>query len=55
VFYFRPGHETYPIYHDPRVLLVLTNAARYLAPASQPVLDDTSPHVPADWFRQGSA
>jgi len=26
IFYFRPGHETYPIYHDPDVQLVLTNA-----------------------------
>lgn len=31
VFYFRPGHETYPIYKDPNVLRVLLNAVRYLA------------------------
>ena len=55
VFYFRPGHETYPIYHDPRILRVLTNAARYLAPAAPPIRDDTSPHVPPDWFRQTGA
>lgn len=30
VFYFRPGHETYPIYEDNHVLGVLENATRYL-------------------------
>lgn len=32
VFYFRPGHETFPIYHDANVLRVLTNAVRWAAP-----------------------
>ena len=32
VFYFQPGHETYPIYHDPNVLTALLNAVRYLRP-----------------------
>lgn len=27
VFYFRPGHETYPIMHNPTVVKILTNAA----------------------------
>ncbi len=29
VFYFRPGHEVYPIYHNPQIIRVLTNAARW--------------------------
>jgi trehalose utilization protein len=29
VFYFRPGHETYPIYHHPAVRQVLRNAVRW--------------------------
>ncbi len=29
VFYFRPGHETYPTYHDANVQLVLRNAVRW--------------------------
>ena len=29
VFYFRPGHETYPTYHDANVQRVLCNAARW--------------------------
>ena len=32
VFYFRPGHETYPIYYQPEVLRVITNAVRWAAP-----------------------
>jgi trehalose utilization protein len=31
VFYFRPGHETHPTYHDPTVRLVIANAARWAA------------------------
>ena len=29
VFYFRPGHETYPIYHHPEILRVIENACRW--------------------------
>ena len=32
VFYFQPGHESYPIYHEAPVQRILTNAVRYLAP-----------------------
>lgn len=32
IFYFGPGHETYPIYRDGQVLRVLTNAARWARP-----------------------
>jgi trehalose utilization protein len=31
VFYFRPGHETHPTYHDANVLRVITNAVRWAA------------------------
>ncbi len=31
VFYFRPGHETYPIYYQAEVQQVLRNAVRWLA------------------------
>jgi trehalose utilization protein len=36
VFYFRPGHETYPIYYQPEVLRVITNAVRWAAPVDGP-------------------
>ena len=29
VFYFQPGHETYPTYHDPNIRQVLRNAVRW--------------------------
>ena len=32
IFYFRPGHETYPIYHNENVQLVLRNAVNWAAP-----------------------
>ena len=31
IFYFAPGHETFPIYYDPTVQKVLLNAARWCA------------------------
>jgi trehalose utilization protein len=31
VFYFRPGHETYPIYYDANVQRVIANAVGYVA------------------------
>ena len=33
IFYFRPGHETYPIYYDANVRKVLGNAVRWAAPS----------------------
>jgi len=32
IFYFSPGHETFPVYHDPHVLRVIGNAIRWAAP-----------------------
>jgi trehalose utilization protein len=31
IFYFRPGHETYPIYRQPEVQTVVTNAVEWTA------------------------
>ena len=35
VFYFRPGHEAYPSYHDANVQRVLANAVQWAAPRVQ--------------------
>ncbi len=32
IFYFSPGHETYPIYYQPDVLRVISNGVRWAAP-----------------------
>lgn len=31
IFYFQPGHETFPIYHNPSIQKVIANAARWAA------------------------
>jgi len=36
VFYFRPGHETFPIYYQPEVQTVICNAVRWAAPINGP-------------------
>ena len=36
IFYFRPGHETYPIYYDPHVRQVLANGVRWAAKRESP-------------------
>ncbi|NLV10627.1 trehalose utilization protein ThuA [Halomicrobium mukohataei] len=37
IFYFRPGHETYPIYHDETIQDVLANAVEWAAPTGRSV------------------
>jgi trehalose utilization protein len=32
IFYFRPGHESFPTYHHPEVQRVIANAVRWAAP-----------------------
>ncbi len=32
IFYLRPGHETFPIYHHPDIRRVLANGVQYVAP-----------------------
>lgn len=32
VFYFKPGHETFPVYHMPEIQQVITNAVRWACP-----------------------
>ena len=41
IFYFRPGHETYPIYYQNEVRLVLRNAVRWAAPEGNRWIDAT--------------
>jgi trehalose utilization protein len=36
VFYFRPGHETYPIYRDETIRHVIDNGVRWAAPDDGP-------------------
>jgi trehalose utilization protein len=43
VFYFRPGHETYPTYHHPQVQQVIANAVRWARPTVR--IPDACPRV----------
>jgi trehalose utilization protein len=45
IFYFRPGHETLPTYHNPQIQKVISNAVRWAAPTDprQLVLGNTQP------------
>lgn len=36
IFYFRPGHETYPTYFQPEVQKVIANGVRWAAPSAGP-------------------
>jgi len=40
IFYFRPGHETYPTYHHPEIQRVIANAIRWAAPTVRLKLDN---------------
>ncbi|GGE20901.1 trehalose utilization protein ThuA [Aureimonas endophytica] len=49
IFYFAPGHETYPIYHQPAVQQVLRNAVRWAHNPAAPWADvSDAPNVPVD-------
>jgi trehalose utilization protein len=43
IFYFRPGHETYPTYFDPNVRRVIANAIAWARPQGQWI--DACPNV----------
>lgn len=45
VFYFRPGHETYPTYHNPEIQRVILNGVHWAAPkgGAKPVYGNAKP------------
>lgn len=51
IFYFRPGHETYPTYHDKNVLKVIENAVRWAAPTPGPAPHSFGERV-AGWLEK---
>ncbi len=44
IFYFSPGHETYPIYHDVNVQRVIENGIRWATPVNGVVAAPSCPH-----------
>ena len=47
IFYFRPGHETYPTYHQKEVLQVIRNAIAWARPEGS-LWIDSCPNVPVE-------
>ena len=37
IFYFRPGHQTYPTYHQPQIQQLIGNAVRWATPVASAV------------------
>jgi trehalose utilization protein len=48
IFYFRPGHETYPTYHNKEIMKVIMNAVKWAAPSDTavPVYGNAAPLEP---------
>jgi len=55
IFYFSPGHEDHPVYHQAEVRRVIANAVAWAAPLADlepyPTFKVT-PHSPTGWFTQ---
>ncbi|BDI22701.1 ThuA domain-containing protein [Herbiconiux sp. L3-i23] len=49
VFYFSPGDQDFPVYHQPEIQLVLANAVTWAAPPAERVLPAVS-NPSAEWF-----
>lgn len=48
IFYFRPGHETYPIYHNETIMRVIYNSVKWAAPQGWWESITEAPNVPVD-------
>jgi trehalose utilization protein len=46
IFYFSPGHEAYPIYHNPQIQQVIYNAVRWARPQGRRA--EVPLHVPVE-------
>jgi trehalose utilization protein len=54
IFYFEPGHETYPIYYQSEIQQVLANAVRWASSGSGRFEGPrTGLNSPTGWFTQG--
>jgi trehalose utilization protein len=53
VFYFRPGHESYPTYYQEEVLRVIGNAVRWAAPVFSPVTSPEHHPIPLEKLAAG--
>ena len=49
VFYFSPGDQDFPVYHQREIVQVLANGIRWAAP-TLPREDQVAKNAPKDWF-----
>jgi len=55
VFYFSPGHETYPIYHRDDIGQVLANAVEWVHQSAPSRIETRrSPNAPTGWFESAT-
>ena len=47
MFYFRPGEQIYPTYHQPEVLRVISNAVKWASPSNGIAQRSTNRLMPA--------
>ncbi len=52
IFYFRPGHESLPTYHQPEIQRVIGNAVRWAAPVEGPAVKFGNVPVPMEKIEQ---
>ncbi|QNE20966.1 trehalose utilization protein ThuA [Kribbella qitaiheensis] len=52
VFYFRPGDQEYPTYHQPEIQQIMANAVQWAAPAVPRKLPDVHHRATPGWFDQ---
>jgi trehalose utilization protein len=52
VFYFSPGHEEYPVYHQPEIRRILANAVRWAHRPDRPALEPAVQR-PMGWYEPG--
>ena len=50
IVYFSPGHETFPVYHQPEIKRVLANSVRWARRRPSSVDTGSSPNSPTGWF-----
>jgi trehalose utilization protein len=54
IFYFSPGHETYPVYDQPDIRKVIANAVEWAySERPDPVERTSSPQSSHGWFEAG--
>jgi trehalose utilization protein len=53
VFYFSPGHETYPVYHDTHIQRILANAVSWAFAVSHATyVTAEALNAPTGWFEK---